>query len=126
MMTNILVLAPDMHVQIVADAVGGEEGTTSSTNSTYGTGGEDDRNGSVSTKILKLVPFFSDHLAPDQTQQQQQQQQHQSIIHSVWSRLHSAIVAGFQSTCAYGPLMQEPLHGVVFSIDAIQVILELF
>jgi hypothetical protein len=43
------------------------------------------------------------------------------LLDVVWSRLHSSVVAGFQSACASGPLMQEPLHGVVFTVDAVRV-----
>jgi hypothetical protein len=43
------------------------------------------------------------------------------LLDAVWSRLHSSVVAGFQSTCVSGPLMQEPLHGVVFTVDTVRV-----
>jgi len=43
------------------------------------------------------------------------------VFSRVWSRLHSAIVAGFQATAAAGPLMLEPLHGVAFMVEKIEL-----
>ena len=43
---------------------------------------------------------------------------------NVWSRLRSAICAGFQAVAEAGPLMQEPLHGVCFFVTRIDVTAE--
>eukprot|EP01041_Mallomonas_annulata_P002880 gene2880-5646_t len=40
---------------------------------------------------------------------------------AIWLRLHSAVLAGFQATSSSGPLMQEPLHGMCFVLEHIEV-----
>ena len=39
----------------------------------------------------------------------------------IWTRLQSAVAAGFQTVSGAGPLMQEPLHGVGFSVEKIEI-----
>lgn len=46
---------------------------------------------------------------------------HWRIFSKVWSRLHTAVVAGFQATTTAGPLMLEPLHGVLFMVERIEL-----
>eukprot|EP01038_Epipyxis_sp_PR26KG_P004266 gene4266-6045_t len=42
-------------------------------------------------------------------------------FYEVWSRIHSSVVAGFQVAVSSGPLMQEPLYGVGFEIENIEI-----
>jgi ribosome assembly protein 1 len=44
-----------------------------------------------------------------------------SLFLHVWSRIASAVAAGFQVVAAAGPLMQEPLHGVGFAVEKIEI-----
>ena len=44
-----------------------------------------------------------------------------SLFLHVWSRIASAVAAGFQVVTAAGPLMQEPLHGVGFAVEKIEI-----
>lgn len=39
----------------------------------------------------------------------------------IWNRIQNAVTTGFQETCSSGPLMNEPIYGVGFSIDRIEV-----
>ncbi|CAK9250496.1 unnamed protein product [Sphagnum jensenii] len=48
-----------------------------------------------------------------------------SLVEHIWTRLQSALVAGFQETCAAGPIMQEPLFGVCYTIENININLSL-
>ena len=43
------------------------------------------------------------------------------IFWKIWYRFHNSVVAGFDLCTSSGPLMQEPLHGVCFSLTHISV-----
>lgn len=43
------------------------------------------------------------------------------LFHKIWTRLNSSVVAGFQVVSAAGPLMHEPLHGVAFAVERIEI-----
>ena len=43
------------------------------------------------------------------------------LFWKVWYRIHSSIVAGFELCASSGPLMQEPLHGVCFSVEGSKI-----
>ena len=43
------------------------------------------------------------------------------VFDRIWTRLQSAVAAGFQTVSGAGPLMQEPLHGVGFSVEKIEI-----
>lgn len=40
---------------------------------------------------------------------------------AIWTRLHSAVTTGFQMATAAGPLMHEPMHGVCFAVERVEV-----
>lgn len=46
---------------------------------------------------------------------------HVGLVRRVWGRLHSAVTTGFQKATTNGPLMHEPLEGVVFCLKAIDI-----
>jgi len=48
---------------------------------------------------------------------------HPHIFQAVFARLQSAIVTGFQMASAAGPLMHEPMHGLCFCLEKIDVAL---
>lgn len=51
----------------------------------------------------------------------QMDREHASF-HALWQRLHTSIVAGFHEAVGAGPLMHEPMHGVCFQINKIEVV----
>ena len=46
---------------------------------------------------------------------------HAGLFRRIWSRLHSAITTGFHKACPNGPLMHEPLEGVVFCLKSLDI-----
>lgn len=59
--------------------------------------------------IAELDPFLGSKEACD-------------LFQSIWSRLlRHAIVTGFQVTCAHGPMMEEPLQGVCFFVNNVDI-----
>ena len=44
-----------------------------------------------------------------------------SLVLFIWNRLQSSVTAGFQTVTDSGPLMQEPLHGVGYTIEKIEI-----
>ena len=44
-----------------------------------------------------------------------------AVFHRLWARLHSACTAAFRLAVESGPLMREPLHGVGFVIEHVEV-----
>jgi ribosome assembly protein 1 len=46
---------------------------------------------------------------------------HRLVVDQLLSRIHSALIAGFQLCVSAGPLMAEPLHGVCFVLEHIHV-----
>lgn len=46
---------------------------------------------------------------------------HAGLVRCIWSRLHSAITTGFHKACTNGPLMHEPLEGVVFCLKNLDI-----
>ena len=46
----------------------------------------------------------------------------QASFQALWQRLHTSIVAGFHEAVGAGPLMHEPMHGVCFQINKIEVV----
>jgi hypothetical protein len=115
---NILLLSPDAVVEVWSPIVpkrttgttgtDGETGTSSSyssydDNSHNNGGGSGD--GYSRPNQLASVSF----------------QSQRRLFDRVWSRIASAVAAGFQVATAAGPLMQEPLHGVGVSIEKIEI-----
>ena len=43
------------------------------------------------------------------------------LFGKIWTRLHNAVIAGFQSAIVSGPLMQETIYGTVFVIEKIEL-----
>ena len=43
------------------------------------------------------------------------------IFRHIWSRLRGSVISGFQMLSSSGPLMQEPLRGVCFSVEKVEV-----
>ena len=46
---------------------------------------------------------------------------HQKLFHNIYSRLHSTINASFQAATYAGPLMHEPMYGVGFYFEKIEL-----
>ena len=46
---------------------------------------------------------------------------HQKLFHNIYSRLHSTINASFQAAMYAGPLMHEPMYGVGFCIEKMEL-----
>jgi hypothetical protein len=46
---------------------------------------------------------------------------HAAQFYKLWSRLHSACTAAFRMASEAGPLMREPLHGVGFCVEKVEV-----
>jgi len=44
-----------------------------------------------------------------------------AVFHRLWSRLHSACTAAFRMAVEAGPLMREPLHGVGYVIEKVEL-----
>lgn len=45
-----------------------------------------------------------------------------TLFRKLWQRLHSSVIAGFQSCVSSGPLMNEPIYGVGFIIEKIELL----
>jgi translation elongation factor EF-G len=46
---------------------------------------------------------------------------HQKLFHNIYSRLHSTINASFQAAMYAGPLMHEPMYGIGFYIEKMEL-----
>ena len=47
------------------------------------------------------------------------------LFAKIWNRMHSSVSSGFQMACGSGPLMREPMHGVGFVLEKVDIVLEL-
>ncbi len=44
-----------------------------------------------------------------------------TLFFKLWNRLHSAVIAGFNEAVTAGPLMNEPIYGVAFVVERVEM-----
>lgn len=116
--TNLLLLSKQATFSILQSATLPSSTTSSSTS----TGSS----GSTGNNINNTV--FRSSALPDNAQDADSTvagsvnlQQHPCIFYKLWSRLHSACVAAFSMATEAGPLMREPMHGVGFVVEEVEI-----
>jgi translation elongation factor EF-G len=43
------------------------------------------------------------------------------LFFKLWNRLHSAVIAGFNEAVVGGPLMNEPMYGIVYAVEKVEM-----
>jgi hypothetical protein len=125
---NMLLFSPDATLELYEDLVppedsaqGHDDTTPEMTGHTRGDSKIrfDDASTPREVKGLdhsKLLALMTQESSAAQVTSEQK-----DIFQHIWSRLRGSVVSGFQMLTASGPLMQEPLQGVCFSIEKIEV-----
>jgi ribosome assembly protein 1 len=106
---NLLLLSPDCRVDVMRDLVAlppspVEANTSTSTNN----------EGSLPSPSLPPPPVYEVLASFDRNQSD-------PTFHQLLARVKSAIITGFQLASNNGPLMAEPLYGVGFAIEQIEI-----
>lgn len=116
-MTNLLTMRPLLTVNILehaiesastADAANAEE-EADNQETAFAFVPQESTNDSKNPNIVSSISL------PSATEPQR------AALGDMWSRLHGAIVTAFREFSNAGPLMQEQLHGVHFTIESISI-----
>jgi hypothetical protein len=123
--SNMLVLHPDVGVRVWPGAVPAEKPSDSAAGVRGRVRGEGEMKGSSNSSNSSSSSSSSSGcyespaaaglpgLVPLSTKA--------SLFRRLWARLHSTVTTGFHIATANGPLMHEPLEGVVFCIKSIDI-----
>lgn len=104
---NMLLFSPNSMMELYEDVVPSQRGEDNTIDSEEESTPEVDN-----SKLLTTLPQkYSNEMSIEQ----------QDAFRQIWSRLRGSVVSGFQMLTASGPLMQEPLQGVCFSIEKIEI-----
>lgn len=98
-LANILIMSRNATLNLYADAVPTSHRVSAS---------EQNTSGGNSAKLGSFSLFTS---SEDQKR----------LLDGIWTRAQNALVAGFQEATHAGPIMGEPVQGVIFSVDALSV-----
>jgi translation elongation factor EF-G len=117
---NMLLFSPSAVMELYEDTVPipldvtDKDTNTDDTRSRFDFSTSKSTNESVDVDGSKLLTTLCQQ-CPEQSVDKKEAFQH------IWSRLRGSVVSGFQMLTASGPLMQEPLQGVCFSIEKIEI-----
>ena len=112
---NLLLFAPDACLEIYEDRVPPAADNEQEDEDKEG----DDTSAAKESKELESSRLLA--LLTQTTSAAQRTAEQKDVFQYIWSRLRGSVVSGFQMLTASGPLMQEPLQGVCFSIEKVEI-----
>ena len=110
---NMLLFSPDATMELYEDLVPPENELHNEEDCDESSGQAKSR---TADEKIKLLAVLSRNSCVSQDRSEVQ-----DTFQLIWSRIRGSVVSGFQMLTGSGPLMQEPLQGVGFSIEKIEI-----
>ena len=114
----LLLLGPDCKLEVSSALPAANTNTNTNNSNNNNTSNASDSSSNSSTNT---IPGPGTYTSTSLSLDPRSDARAREVFHAAWSRLASAVSTGFHLATAAGPLMLEPMHGVGFAVESVEV-----